>query len=166
MTKIKMILFICTGNSCRSVMAKGLLKKIINERRDLASENIKVISAGTSTFSGRGTTKEAIEIMSREGIDISTHIAQSLTDKMITEADLILVMESFHKEAIIKRVPQAKNKVYLITEFCRPQEEEELVNPDVPDPIGRPIEVYEESFKIIKEATERMANKFWPEEQI
>ena len=166
MAKIKTILFVCTGNSCRSVIAKGLLKKIISERRDLTSQNIKIISAGTSTISGRGTTREAIEIMSREGIDISQHIAQSLTDEMITEADLILVMESFHKDVIIRRIPQTKNKVYLITEFCRPQGEEELVNPDVPDPIGRPIEVYEESFKIIKEATERMANKFWPEEQI
>ena len=163
MAKIKTILFVCTGNSCRSVMAKGLLKKLISERKGLASQNIKVTSAGTSTISGRGTTTETIEIMSREGIDISQHISQSLTDRMITEADLILVMESFHKEAIIKRVPQAKNKVYLITEFCRPQEEEKLVNPDVPDPIGRPIEVYEESFKIIKEATERMVEKLWPQ---
>lgn len=163
MTKIKTILFVCTGNSCRSVMAKGLLKKLINKRKDLTSQNIRVISAGTSTISGRGTTKEAVEVMSREGIDISQHISQSLTDKIITEADLILVMESFHKDAIIRRIPRAKNKVCLITEFCRPQEEKELVNPDIPDPIGRSIEVYEESFKIIKEAIERMVNKLWPE---
>lgn len=163
MSKIKTILFVCTGNSCRSVMAKGLLKKLISEREDLSSENIKVMSAGTGTFSGRGTTRETVEIMSREGIDVSTHIAQSLTDRIIAEADLILVMESFHKEAIIKRVPRAKEKVHLITEFCRPEEEERLVNPDVPDPIGKPIEVYEETFKIIKEAIERIVNRLWPE---
>jgi protein-tyrosine-phosphatase len=146
-------------------MAKGLLKKLISERKDLASEKIKVTSAGTSTFSPRGTTKETIEVMSREGIDISKHLPQSLTDEMIEEADLILVMESFHKDAIIKRTPQAKDKVHLITEFCRPEGEERLVNPDVPDPIGRPIEVYEESFKIIKEAIERIVKKLWPEEK-
>lgn len=162
MSKIERILFVCTGNSCRSVMAKGLLKKIISEREDLASDDIRVISAGTGTFSGRGTTGETIKIMSREGIDVSRHITQSLTDRMIREADLILVMESSHKDVILSRLPGAEDKVHLITEFCRPPGEKELVNPDVADPIGKPIEVYEESFTIIKEAIERMVNKLWP----
>ena len=102
-------------------MAKGLLKKIISEREDLASRKIRVISAGTGGFSGRGTTRETIEIMSREGVDVSGHIAQSLSDEIIEKADLILVMESFHKDAIVRRVSQAKSKVYLITELKKSQ---------------------------------------------
>ncbi len=166
MSKIKTVLVVCTGNSCRSVMAKGLLKKIISGRKDLASENIKVISAGTSTFSGRGTTGETIEIMAREGVDISNHISQALTNEMVREADLILVMENFHKDVIIKRTPHAEGRVHLITEFFRPEEEKELVSPDVLDPIGRSMEAYEESFKIIKEAIERIVNRLWPEEGV
>lgn len=162
MTKIKNILFVCTGNSCRSVMAKGLFKKIISERKDLASENIKAVSAGTINFPGRGTTPETIAVMAKEGIDISTHVSQGLSEKMIKEADLILVMENGHRDKIIRMYPKAANKTHLLSEYCRIPEENSLVNSDIPDPIGQSIEVYERSYLVIKEAVERVINKLWP----
>lgn len=162
MSDIRRILLVCTGNSCRSVMAKGLLKKIISEREDLASKKIIVMSAGTGTIPGRGTTRETIEVMFREGIDVSGHLTQILTDRTIVGVDLILVMESFHKDVILRRVPRAKNKVHLITEYCRPEGEDALVDPDVPDPIGRSIEVYEKSLEVIRESVERIVNVLWP----
>ncbi len=151
-TKTKTILLVCTGNSCRSPMAKGYLGHLLKERRD-----IEIISAGVAASSGVPATPEAIKVMSDACVDISGHFARHITDEIINKADLILVMEKYHKETILKRVPEAKGKVYLLKEFAR----EDVVSPeedlDIPDPIGKPLEFYQECFKIIKEELERIA---------
>lgn len=151
--KTKTILLVCTGNSCRSPMAKGYLRHILRERND-----IDIISAGTAAPSGRRATPEAIKVMADVGVDISGHLVRRLSDEMIHKADLILVMEEAHKEEILKRVPEAKGKVYLLKEFGR---EEKILNQqedlDIADPIGKPLEFYQKCFTIIKEELERIA---------
>ncbi len=128
----KTVLFVCTGNTCRSIMAEGLFKKILCER---GIENVRVVSAGVSTLSGLFPTRQTIEVLRKEKIDVSNYRTKLLTEEMIKSADLIFVMQEYHKDVILKKVPGAKKRVFIL---------------DVPDPINRPINIYQDYFELIK----------------
>lgn len=153
MPGMKRILVVCTGNSCRSVMAKGLLKSILKDRQDLM-----VISAGIAALPGLRPTQETIEVMARHRIDVSSHLTQRLTDEMIEEADLVLVMERMHKQEILNRLPHSKKKVFLLREYADSPSGSDM-DIEVPDPIAKPMEVYESCFGMIREAVEKVVKK-------
>lgn len=146
--KLKTILFVCTGNSCRSVMAKSLLERLLRDRED-----IEILACGTLGLKGIGASRETIELLKREGIDVSEHKAVGLEDSFLKKSDLILVMERHHEEIISERAPQIRNRVFLLREFAK-IEGTEL---NIPDPIGRSSGFYEKVFLMIKEAIERVA---------
>lgn len=150
MSRAKTILLVCTGNSCRSVMAWGLLKKMLEEKSDY-----KIMTAGTAAIEGAGPTFEAIQVMAEQNIDVSNHRTSPLTNEMINEADLILVMEKRHRENILTRTPAASEKVHLLSEFGRIKKEDKLVASDIPDPIGKSLEFYRKVSAIIKESIVR-----------
>jgi len=141
-SKAKTILLVCTGNSCRSAMAAGLLKKLLKGKGDY-----QVATAGTAAIKGMPATPEAIQVMSEEDIDISEHRSSPLSDEMIAGADLILVMERRHQEHILARKPSAGNKVHLLSES------------DIIDPIGRSLDFYRKVYAVIKENILRIAKK-------
>ena len=145
----KTILFVCTGNSCRSVMAKGLLEKKLKEA---GRKDVEVLSAGIAIISGYRATEETIELMRKEGIDVSGHYTQRINPEMIKKSDVILVMEKMHESRITQLVPQAKNRVFLLKEFAKIEDN----NLDIADPIRKLMEVYEQTLYTIKEAIERV----------
>lgn len=153
---IKSILIVCTGNSCRSVMAEGLLRKFLKAR---GCNNIKVSSAGIGTMPGMMASPFTIEVMKGEGIDVSDHRAQVVTEEMINEADLILGMQPIHIETVLSMVPQARTKAHLLLEYAYENENEKPTNLIVYDPIGKPKEVYESVLLTIKAAIERVAKR-------
>lgn len=140
-------------------MAEGLLRQWL-ERKNL--NDIQVLSAGTSALPGFGPTPQTIEVMKREKIDVSRHITQEATPALIEHADLILCMEEGHLKEILSMAPQAQGKVHLLRAFAAPFGKKNP-NLNIPDPIGRPDEVYESCFLTIKEAVERVAR--WLEKQ-
>ena len=147
--KKKTVLFVCTGNSCRSVMAEGLLKDKIKEK---GRSDIDVLSAGIMMLDGLGASPETRQLLKTEGIDVSGHRSQRVTKDMLRRADLILVMERLHEESILQLDPEVKNRVFLLKEFAK-IDDDDL---NITDPIGRSVEFYAHTLGIIKEAVDRI----------
>jgi len=146
----KNILFVCTGNSCRSVMAEALFKKMM---RDQNRDDVNVSSAGIMSLHGLVASQGAKEVLAKEGIDVSRHIAHEVTKEMLLRSDFILVMERLQENAILKIAAEVKNRVFLLKEFAKIDEN----NLDIEDPMGKPVDFYEETFASIKEALERVS---------
>ncbi len=150
----KHILFVCTGNSCRSVMAQYLLQDVL---RRAGIEGVAVESAGVFAIEGMSSTRETQRVLLEAGVDCSTHRARTLTAEMALTADLILVMESFQADEVARRVPSAKEKVHLLKSYGRSPREGGEPDATIADPIGKPLEIYEVCFGEIREAVERLA---------
>lgn len=128
-----MILFVCTGNLCRSPMAAGLLRQRLSEEG--LDARYQVISAGVWAVDGRPASENAIAVMEERGIDITDHIAHTLTSDDVAEADLILVMSQEHAHMICSTWPQYGWKVRRLSEMAGKRQ-------DIQDPYGDPIEEY------------------------
>jgi len=131
------ILFVCTGNMCRSPMAEGIARAHLAEwlgvaPDELESAGFRVVSAGTGAFGGSPPSPEAVTVMKEAGIDISQYLSQPLSAELLREADEIFVMGQGHLDSVraIDSAAAARTK---------------LVAPDgraIEDPIGQPPEVY------------------------
>ncbi len=112
---MKKLLFVCTGNTCRSSMAEALFKQL--QSRAEALGKIQVISAGTGAVKGEKASPQAIEVMNERGISLKGHRSTPLTKKLIDESDLILTMTTNHKKQVLELAPQARGKVFTLREY-------------------------------------------------
>jgi len=132
---MKRILFVCTGNTCRSSMAEALLRHEL-EKEGMDRE-YHVSSAGTSAFPGMPASHNAIEALKAEGIDLTRHSSSSLDADVIDMADLILTMTGVHKKRLLQLKPDAASKTYTLGEYCGVSR-----NTDIQDPFGGDIDIY------------------------
>ena len=112
----KHLLIVCTGNVCRSPMAAGLIRDRL-ERAGL-DDQVHVSSAGVFALEGEPASADGVAVLAERGVDISDHRARQLDDQMIDQADLVLVMEERHRQAIFTRAPQHLHKVMLFSELA------------------------------------------------
>lgn len=140
----KSVLFICTGNVCRSPMAEGLFRKLVEE----AGEDVVVASAGISAMEGMEPSTNSIEAMKEEGIDISEQCSRMLTPPMIEEFTHIFGMATGHVEVIRAYFPESLEKTFVLREFLNHHD----LDLDVPDPIGLDLDEYIRCRNLIKEA--------------
>jgi len=147
---LKNILFVCSGNTCRSPLAEGIAKKVFPAKLTVET---RISSAGTSAVEGLPPSSLAVEVARKSGIDISRHRTRLLTAGLVKEADLIVVMASKHKQTVSALDPEALAYTYLLTDFC-PE-----AGDDVPDPIGGGVEAYRETFRVIEKCVQAMAER-------
>ncbi|MFD0714891.1 low molecular weight protein arginine phosphatase [Paenibacillus sp. GCM10027626] len=118
MSSVKRILFVCTGNTCRSPMAEALLNAN-GSRRGL---QIEVRSAGVSTIDGLPVSAHSRTALERRGIK-HTGCSKALDGGMVNWADLVLTMTSGHKKSLLHQFPEAVNKTFTLKEYVNCDEE-------------------------------------------
>lgn len=139
------ILYVCSGNMCRSPMAEAHLKCLI---KDLG--NVKVRSAGTIAVSGMPLSIGSGLILEEENIEMQ-HQSVHVEKPIINWADIIFVMEENHKDYLVELSPENKSKILFLANF-----KDKNKTREIEDPIGKDIEVYREVFEKIKTANKRI----------
>jgi RpiB/LacA/LacB family sugar-phosphate isomerase len=133
---MKTILFICTGNVCRSPMAEALFRRAVSGRGEF-----RVLSAGLGAMDGQPPTPHSVRAMDELGVDISAQRSRMLTAELVQAADLILGMTHSHVDTVALLYPPAAEKTFLLREF---DETLEPYEKDISDPIGSSYPVYVE----------------------
>ncbi|MFZ5586811.1 MAG: low molecular weight protein arginine phosphatase [Thermodesulfobacteriota bacterium] len=170
------ILFVCTGNTCRSSMAAAIASHLKEERR----LDIPVASAGLAAWEGAPATPEAIQAVAEMGIDLRDHRARQVTADLVAGADLVLTMTGAHRERLRELYPEAGAKIFTLKEYVRDRQaalpagegrvEDGTGNAagrpagahddDIPDPIGRPLAVYQDTARQLADLVGQALEKF------
>ena len=131
---MKKILFVCTGNVCRSPMAEGFFRELTSERGGYQS-----LSAGLAAIDGQIPSTHSVTAMHEVGIDIAAQRSTQITPELVDSVDYIFGLANGHVENMTRYFPQAREKIFLLREFV---EELPAEGREISDPIGGDLEIY------------------------
>ena len=145
----KKLLFVCTGNTCRSPLAKVLAEAALAQA---VLTHWVVDSAGLTAFPGQSASGEALAVARDSGLDLSLHQSKPLSEKLLAEADLVLVMTRNHKQALLSALPHVADKVHTLKDFVGE-------DGDVADPFGGGPTQYQQTAQELTRLITRLVEK-------
>ncbi len=143
-----LVVFVCTGNICRSAMAEALARQMCKEDRP----EIEFSSMGTDALVGEPADDKAIQVLAELGIDLSRHRARYLVAQELSDAELILCMDRYHLTFINAMFPQLAYKTFLLNDYP----EKRWFRHSIADPYKRSLGKFRKSRDTIKLALERL----------
>lgn len=148
----KSILFVCSGNTCRSVIAQALFQKM---KEDLYPElSFSANSAGIAVDQIVSASKEAIFCLAKQGIDVTTHQTKLVDEQLIENSSFILTMTNQQLNYLKYKYPHAKKKIFLFRSFSH--QKKYMKNDEIEDPFGRGLSFYEEICKYLKQDIKKL----------
>jgi protein-tyrosine-phosphatase len=133
------ILVVCTGNICRSPMGTALLQHALAAQPE-PLRSLRVLSAGVASRSGESASPHSVTALKKVGVDLSGHVSRPITQELLNNALLVLVMTESQRDMIELTADPAPKRLFLFREFS-----DEGGNREIPDPYGQPLSAYEAS---------------------
>ncbi|MFW6256560.1 MAG: ribose 5-phosphate isomerase B [Bacillota bacterium] len=141
------VLFVCTGNTCRSPMAEKLFQKY---KKEFGLSDWQALSAGLNVIPGSRGSDKMLQVMAEKDIKVNGHQAQSISPGLVEQADLVLTMTEYHKDVLCQRFSRGKEKIYTLQGFIGHGEL------NITDPMGRSADVYRQTRDMIEKAIKRL----------
>ncbi|MEW6680111.1 MAG: low molecular weight protein arginine phosphatase [bacterium] len=140
--RLKRVLFVCTGNSCRSVMAEKYIQSL--------NLGVETLSCGISALEGLDLPPLTKRVLENYGIPVACHVIRQISSDMVSWADIIFAMERYQEQRVISLFKEASGKIHLLSEYAKEED------PEIPDPFGGSIEAYETCFLKIKRCIDKI----------